>query len=141
MLQYFFTLETQEAKLWSDLRTTAYISYIENSAKMKVFDDRAKLEDAWDRARALRNAARFSIALYGSGEVIEKMAAYAPIEERSSDKNFENASLELFAAMRNEILPKHEKVSVELLYPILFPSKVYNKGNVGPTPDTNQNDN
>jgi hypothetical protein len=119
-LQYFITLETQEARLWAELRTKAYISYLENTARLLVLEDKAKLEEA----RALRNSARFSIALYGSRRVVEKMAAYGPLEEKASgSKEFEKASVELFDAMRNDLLPRRERAS-DLFYPILFPSKV-----------------
>ena len=119
-LQYFITLRTQEARIWNELRTKAYISYVENTAKLGVMED----PEGLTKARALRNSARFSIALFGTKTVVEKLGKFAPIEGERGSGKFEEYSVELFEAMRNELLPKDEIVTSGLLYPILFPGKV-----------------
>jgi len=52
---------------------------LENTARLLVLEGKANLEEA----RALRNSARFSIALYGSRKVVEKMAAVRAIRRKS----------------------------------------------------------
>lgn len=127
ILQYVFTLQIEQRRLWSDLRTKSYVAYIENTTKAITLEDSGKQQEA----AALRDSARFSIGTYGSKSVVEKMARYAPLsvvasEELSNAEKAaaEDASLELFSAMRNELVPEAERVSNGQLYPIFFPNKV-----------------
>jgi hypothetical protein len=125
ILQYVFTLQIERRKLWSDLRTQSYVAYIENTTKALTLEDSGKQQEA----RALRDSARFSIGTYGSKSVVEIMSRYAPLSvggTESSDAEkaaADSASLELFNAMRNELVPDAEKVSARQLYPIFFPNK------------------
>lgn len=125
VLQYVFTMQIEQRKLWSDLRTRYYVAYIENTTKALALEDAGKQQEA----AALRDSARFSIGTYGSKSVVEKMAKYAPlsisgVELSSAEKAAaEEASLELFSAMRDELVPEAEKVPTRQLYPIFFPNK------------------
>lgn len=126
-LQYFITLKTEKEKLWADLRTKTYIQYVENTSKLNVLEDKAKQAEA----KSLRNSARFLIALYGSKDVIEQMKKYARWEDNRpqtgspQEEEFKKSSLILFNAMRNELMPSNERVDVEALRPILFPSELH----------------
>lgn len=125
ILQYVFTLQIEQRKLWSDLRTKSYVAYIENTTKALALEDSGKQQEA----AALRDSARFSIGTYGSKRVVEKMAKYAPlsvggVEPGAAEKAAaEDASLELFSAMRDELVPEGERVPIRQLYPIFFPNR------------------
>lgn len=124
ILQYVFALQIEQRRLWSDLRTKSYVAYIENTTKALALEDSGKQQEA----AALRDSARFSIGTYGSKSVVEKMAKYAPlsvgVDPGPAEKAAaEDASLELFSAMRDELVPDAEKVPARQLYPIFFPNR------------------
>jgi hypothetical protein len=124
-LQYFLTLKTQDARLWAELRTKAYIQYVENTTKFNVLQgagiqDRAKLTEV----HALQESGRYLIALYGSKAVVDAMARYLQLETQPASEKFRTVSTELFAAMRNDLLPVTEAVPAQLMRPILFPAQV-----------------
>src|SRR5664280_2040908 len=81
-LQYFVTTKIEKEKHWDELRAKAYIQYVENTAKLGVLGDEAKLAEA----RSLRNSARFQIALYGSKNMIQEMKAFAKWEDNNPAK-------------------------------------------------------
>lgn len=124
-LQYYLTLKTQEAKQWSELRSKAYIQYVENTTRVVTLEGEKKKDPAkLAEARVLRDSGRFLIALYGSKSVVDLMESYIETEKHPESERFKKISAELFAAMRNDLLPGSDTVSAPLLRPILFPSQV-----------------
>lgn len=126
-LQYFLTLKTQDARLWSELRTRAYIQYVENSTKFNSLRNEQTDPVKLAETRALMNSSRYLIALYGSKGVVEKMELYTQWENQPGSDDFRTAARELFTAMRNDLLPGSDAVPAEQLGPILFPSQVETK--------------
>ncbi len=124
-LQYYITTKIEKEKHWFELRSDAYIRYVENTAKLGALTEAKGLAEA----RSLRNSARFQIALYGSQGVIQQMKKYAKWENEApkagspEEKAFKESSLLLFDAMRNELMSPKDRVKPEDLRPILFPSE------------------
>jgi hypothetical protein len=124
-LQYFLTLKTQDARLWSEHRTKAYIQYVENSTKVNVLQREATQDPAkLAEARALRDSGRFLIALYGSKSVVDTMGRYTQFEKDPGSEDFRSSSTELFTAMRNDLMPCSDRVPAPVLRPVLFPEQV-----------------
>jgi hypothetical protein len=123
-MNYFFTIETQEKKLWAELRTTAYVDYVQNTALSKISEDK-ELE----RVNALRDIARFRITLYGSKPVVETLARYETLEYGTPE--WEKTSVALFKSIRNELLPKKQQVLDQDIRKLLFPTKYKEKPATG----------
>ncbi len=115
-LQYFVTVKTQEARLWDELRTKAYVQYLDNTAKLALQDSNKKEE-----ARVLRSAARYAIGLYGSRRVAQAMAGYAPVEDQDANTaDVKRRVVDLLVAMRDDLVPEDQRVDSALMSTIIF---------------------
>lgn len=121
-VNHHFTLEAQEQKVWAEQRTKAYIELVEGySGEAKANRDRNK--EAIKRAQLQRLNATFKIAMYGTKEVNEALAGYLPMiySSKNGGPEWEQQSVALFQAIRNDLLPKEERVSEKTIKGILFP--------------------
>jgi len=115
-IQYFVTVTTQDARLWAELRTKAYVQYIDNTAKLAL-QDPAKKEEA----RALRIAARYAIGLYGSKRVAQTMAEYAPVEHLdATTEDIRRRVVDLLVAMRDDLVPQDQQVDAKTMSTVIF---------------------
>jgi hypothetical protein len=122
-IQYFVTVRTQDAKLWAELRTKAYVQYLDNTAKLELQDPTKKEE-----IRALRFAARYAIGLYGSKRVAQTMAAYAPVEHLdATTEEIRRRVVDLLVAMRDDLVPTDQQVDGAAMSTIIFRSEPFQK--------------
>jgi hypothetical protein len=121
-VQYYATLSTQKSQLWSQLRTQAYGQYIENNAKLGILERQEPRDELKiGEANALKNSAWFLIALYGTKRVVKAIGDYLLVEGgANTSEEFKRGSTELFAAMRQDLLPADQQVKDEFLRFVLF---------------------
>jgi hypothetical protein len=137
---FLFGQFTMKSQLLSDQRASAYVQFVESRAKMReiIFNYRRKagaqkrqengesqeINNAPDYmsdkeyidAKALHDSARYRMIIFGGKKLTKTLSEYL---RRKEDNKL---AVELFQAMRSDLLPNDEQVQDEVIRSGLFPS-------------------
>ena len=119
-LSFMYGQETNRRKMLGDQRASAYVQYVEASALYSQLSSKKEDLKAAEQ-RGLINAARFRMVIYGSKDVLESLALVEG--EKRGSREWGEATLKWFQAMRKEIVPEGEHVSDEIIRVVLWPPK------------------
>ena len=117
-LSFLYGQETNRREMLADQRVSAYVQYVEAHAMWKKLKNEKGNKEEVLKQEALRNAARFRSAIYGSKAVLSAWKFL--LMAKPNSKESKEATVSWFQAMRNEIVPERDRVSDETLHVLLF---------------------
>lgn len=135
---FLFGQFTMKSQLLSDQRASAYVQFVESRAKMRqiIFTFRRKAkeheqgeneesdmitneqnylyDEDYINAKALHDSARYRILIFGGKRLTKILSEYWQAKEDN------RLAVELFQAMRRDLLSNDEQVQNDVVHNILF---------------------
>jgi hypothetical protein len=121
-LQYLFSRSSEKRKHQQDLRTQTYVDFLQWVGRIAI----AQRNNDKDKVReliAFLTDTKLRICVYGSKEVVEKLAEFDRAGATISGPEGINAFINIIQAMRKESLPKDQSVPDGEIYQVLFGNK------------------
>jgi len=116
---YLFGKSTIKSQVIRDQQALAYAQFVDNRSLMQRLEeakDDFEKDENYIKARALYNAARYRVLIFGGKEVILSLAEYS----NTSGDDFKKATARLFQAMRHDLLSDSDRVNDSTIEKVLW---------------------